>query len=253
MQFVRNATVTLLVMFTADGKKTPDTRTPRLAASVWKHTKVGVAVAAAVIAIPFTTSAEPRPFHDGVIVNPDAQTDSQSVSDSAARPGDIALLDACPIDGAGTFEDSWGWARSGGRRHEGVDIIAARGVPILAVRDGIADFTTSNLGGRAIWLTADNGDRFYYAHLDTWEGESRVVTAGEVIGYVGSSGNARGSHLHFETMPQGTVENPFPHTLRACVPPPPPIVNEIAQTNSSAALARNSVVRNEVVRTADRF
>jgi peptidoglycan LD-endopeptidase LytH len=131
---------------------------------------------------------------------------------------DALLLDACPLDGPATFEDSWGWARSGGRRHQGVDMIAERGVPVIAVTDGFAQFKTSNLGGRAIWLTSNDGDRYYYAHLDRWEGESRSVQAGDVIGYVGSSGNAHGPHLHFETHPGGDVENPYPHTLRACVP-----------------------------------
>jgi murein DD-endopeptidase MepM/ murein hydrolase activator NlpD len=131
---------------------------------------------------------------------------------------DPPLLDACPLAGPATFEDSWGWARSGGRSHEGVDMIAERGTPVIAVRDGDAIFKTSRLGGRAVWITADNGDRFYYAHLDGWEGESRRVEAGEAIGYVGSSGNARGPHLHFETLPGNNVENPYPHTFRACVP-----------------------------------
>jgi peptidoglycan LD-endopeptidase LytH len=137
----------------------------------------------------------------------------------ATRRFDAPLLQACPLDGPGTFDDSWGWARSGGRRHQGVDMIAARGVPVIAVRDGFAQFKNSNLGGRAIWLTTDDGDKFYYAHLDSWKGESRRVEAGDVIGFVGSTGNANGPHLHFETHPDGNVENPYPHTLVACVPP----------------------------------
>ncbi|WP_051062952.1 M23 family metallopeptidase [Ilumatobacter nonamiensis] len=138
--------------------------------------------------------------------------------ESVAEPA--LLFDVCPLNGPSTFEDSWGWARSGGRSHEGVDMIADRGVPVIAVRDGFAQFKTNGLGGRAIWLTAPNGDKFYYAHLDAWEGESRDVRAGELIGYVGSTGNAQGPHLHFETLPGGHVENPYGHTLQACVPTP---------------------------------
>jgi murein DD-endopeptidase MepM/ murein hydrolase activator NlpD len=200
---------------------------------------VGIAVAATVISVPFTARAEPRPNHAEADVA--AETDDSTALDATAvRPTDEPLLDACPIDGSASFEDSWGWARSGGRRHEGVDIVAARGVPVIAVRDGQANFTRSNLGGRAIWLTADNGDKFYYAHLDSWEGESRPVRAGEIIGYVGSSGNAHGTHLHFETLPGGSVENPYPHTLQACVPPPPPVIDEIARVNASRTFSRTT-------------
>lgn len=203
-----------------------------------RHVKIGIAVAATVISVPFSARAEPRPIHDQIAVQVITGGDSAS---NAVRPEATPLLDECPVDGSSTFEDSWGWARSGGRRHEGVDIIAARGVPVIAVRDGEANFTSSNLGGRAVWLTAANGDKFYYAHLDSWQGESRTVTAGDVIGYVGSSGNAKGTHLHFETMPQGAVENSYPHTLGACVPPPPPVINEIARMNASAAIARQNL------------
>lgn len=187
----------------------------------------------AAVAIPLTAAAEPRMGHapleqavpdlDGLDVdtNSDASTD------------DAPLLDACPIDGPGTFEDSWGWARSGGRSHEGVDMIADRGTPIVAVRDGSAEFTTSSLGGRAVWLTAANGDKFYYAHLDDWNGESRDVHAGELIGWVGSTGNANGPHLHFETQPAGVVENPYLHTLVACLASPEErATNEIDAANA---------------------
>ena len=183
-------------------------------------TRAGLAASIATI----TLAALPDAAH--------AEFRSDQVSIVADAPD--PLLDACPIAGPSTFEDSWGWARSGGRRHEGVDIIAGRGTPIVAVRDGFAQFKNNRLGGRAIWLTAENGDKFYYAHLDDWEGESRVVEAGELIGYVGSSGNARGSHLHFETLPGGNVENPYPHALGACVPTPAELaaaqrpVNELA-------------------------
>jgi len=152
-------------------------------------------------------AAEPEPFsvHGVVTLTP-------------TEPNDDELLAACPIDGEATFEDSWGWPRSGGRSHQGVDMIAERGTPVIAVVDGDAVFKQNRLGGNAVWLTAPNGDKFYYAHLDSFEGRSRTVEAGELIGYVGSTGNAQGPHLHFETLPGGGVENPYGHTLAACVP-----------------------------------
>ena len=107
---------------------------------------------------------------------------------------------------------------------------------------GFAQFKNNRLGGRAVWLTAENGDKFYYAHLDSWEGESREVEAGELIGYVGSTGNARGAHLHFETLPDGNVENPYPHTLGACVPTPEELAATQQPPNDLALLARLRVI-----------
>jgi murein DD-endopeptidase MepM/ murein hydrolase activator NlpD len=95
-------------------------------------------------------------------------------------------------------------------------MIAPGGTPIAAASAGFAEFKASNSGGNAIWLTTVGGDKFYYAHLDSWEGSSRDVSAGEIIGYVGSSGNARGNHLHFEAQPNGTPTNPFPAVTTAC-------------------------------------
>ena len=128
----------------------------------------------------------------------------------------VGELDACPVPGAARYVDGWGDARSGSRRHLGVDMEAPRGTPVLAVRDGDAEFKRSNLGGNAIWLTTPNGERFYYAHLDAWEGESRPVEAGDVLGYVGQTGNARGDHLHFETHAGETAVNPYPFVEAAC-------------------------------------
>jgi murein DD-endopeptidase MepM/ murein hydrolase activator NlpD len=137
---------------------------------------------------------------------------------TAAQPVGVATLSACPVDGDTEFVDDWGDARSGGRRHQGVDMVADRGTPVVAVRDGDAEFKRSNLGGNAIWLVSATGERFYYAHLDRWAGTSRTVTAGEVIGYVGSSGNARGTHLHFESRVGQQAVNPYPLLDAACRP-----------------------------------
>lgn len=95
-------------------------------------------------------------------------------------------------------------------------MVADRGTPVLAVRDGAAEFKRSSLGGNAIWLVSPTGERFYYAHLDRWQGTSRTVTAGEVVGYVGSSGNAAGNHLHFEAHAGEETVNPYPLLTTAC-------------------------------------
>lgn len=134
----------------------------------------------------------------------------------AQAADDEPLLAACPIDGDHEFIDSWGWRRSGGRSHQGIDVGANAGTELYAVRDGRVDNKRSNLGGNAIWLTTDDGDKFYYAHLDAFVGDDREVQAGELIGYVGSTGNAGGPHLHFEVHPGGSVENPFEHVIEAC-------------------------------------
>lgn len=143
---------------------------------------------------------------------------AHSVPPTSRRPAVVRELDACPVPDATHYVDGWGDARSAGRRHEGVDMEAPRGTPVLAVRDGAAEFKRSNLGGNAIWLATPSGERFYYAHLDAWEGESRLVDAGEVIGYVGQTGNARGDHLHFETRAGETAVNPYPFVEDACAP-----------------------------------
>lgn len=126
---------------------------------------------------------------------------------------------ACPIPSGSEFVDSWGAGRSGGRRHKGVDMAGDRGAPIVAAQTGAIHFKRNRLGGNAAWLTTSLGNKFYYAHLDSFEGDSRDVREGEVIGYVGSTGNAQGPHLHFEVHFEGEVSNPYSATFAACVQP----------------------------------
>lgn len=130
---------------------------------------------------------------------------------------------ACPVAGPVTFVDSWGAPRSGGRTHEGVDMIAARGTPIAAIFSGVIQrATTSNLGGITIWLLSDAGDEFYYAHLDGYADGIATgvrVSEGEIIGYNGSTGNAPDylPHLHFEYHPGGgSPVNPYPLVDSIC-------------------------------------
>lgn len=134
-----------------------------------------------------------------------------------------------PVQGleASDLVDTWGAARSEGRAHQGIDIMATQGTPVLAVADGrIAKFFDSERGGVTIYQV-DEGENwiYYYAHLNArvWHlREGDQVRRGQVIGYVGSTGNATTPHLHFEIQRagadgrwwRGEAINPYPF-LRA--------------------------------------
>lgn len=127
----------------------------------------------------------------------------------------------CPFTpGRTSFIDSWGFPRSGGRTHKGVDMFAARGEPMYAVQAGSATSSSNRLGGITVHLRANTGHTYYYAHLDSraFSG-TKSVEQGEVVGYNGNSGNARGGapHLHFEIRPGGGGPvNPYPTVRAAC-------------------------------------
>lgn len=129
---------------------------------------------------------------------------------------------ACPVAGAVSFTDTWGAPRSGGRTHKGVDMIAPRGTPLVAIYAGtIRRISTNSLGGKSVWLRANNGDEFYYAHLDGYGDISvgQSVTEGYVVGYNGSSGNAPNwlPHLHLQYHPGGGGPvNPYPLVKSIC-------------------------------------
>jgi peptidoglycan LD-endopeptidase LytH len=129
----------------------------------------------------------------------------------------------CPFTpGRTSFIDSWGYPRSGGRTHKGTDMFAVMNEPMYAVQSGTVMLTNSALGGRSIWLRADTGFAYYYAHLTSWAvSNGQRVRQGEVIGYNGNTGNAIGGapHLHFQMHPGGLnspAVNPYPTLVGAC-------------------------------------
>jgi len=136
----------------------------------------------------------------------------------APNPAPVTGSFSCPVNGPNAFGDTWGAARSGGRTHEGVDLISPAGTPLVAVVSGSVQFKQTRLGGNSVWLTGSDGNKYFYAHLSAFEGSSRGVSQGEVIGYVGATGNANGTnHLHFEIHPGGgAAVNPYSTVRKYC-------------------------------------
>lgn len=131
-------------------------------------------------------------------------------------------LEAAPTQGPCGYGDTWGDARSGGRSHAGTDIFPGAGNYVYAVVDGqltgrVWDGAGQN-AGNAWSLTGPDNTRYFYAHLSDFAPDLRVgstVRAGQIIGWIGSTGNASAPHLHFEVRPGGGVAvNPYP-ILRA--------------------------------------
>ncbi len=125
-----------------------------------------------------------------------------------------------PVAADYSFIDSWGFPRATGTPaehwHEGADIFAPTGTELVAVETGvISRLSDGGLGGRALYIEGQSGSKHYYAHLTGYaEGieVGTIVTGGDVVGYVGDSGNARGGtpHLHYEIHPGDRPVNPYP-------------------------------------------
>jgi murein DD-endopeptidase MepM/ murein hydrolase activator NlpD len=124
----------------------------------------------------------------------------------------------CPVAGSVEITDSWGAARSGGRSHQGTDMMAASGTPTVAPVGGTVEHRSSSLGGLSWYVRGDDGTTYYGTHLSGYENEGAGwVAAGTVIGYVGETGNAGSPHLHFEIQPGGGASiNPYPTVAAAC-------------------------------------
>jgi peptidoglycan LD-endopeptidase LytH len=133
----------------------------------------------------------------------------------ARQEAPVALPDPLASPRKSRFVDSWGNSRSGGRRHEGIDVFAAKDTPVLSTTSGLVTRVgTNNLGGRVVWVLGPGLERHYYAHLNRY-GDVRAgdrIEAGTIIGYAGNTGNARGGavHLHYGIYRNGSAQNPYP-------------------------------------------
>ncbi len=136
--------------------------------------------------------------------------------------GIIIPMVTCPVDGPHYVTNSFGDPRGGGtRRHQGNDIMSPGGTPVVAVVDGTLSVRTGGLGGNS-WLLQGAGALFYYAHLSDFSAsDGQHVSAGQLIGHVGNTGDAAGgpTHVHFEIHPgQGWTQaiDPYPSLSKVC-------------------------------------
>lgn len=168
---------------------------------------------------PVTTSpARPtEPANTSTAASQAPPAPQEPLAPAVAAPLEPSGSWQCPVAGPTAFGDTWGAPRPGGRTHQGVDMMSPKGTPLVAVVAGTVTMKTNALGGNVVWLTDTDGNKYYYAHLSAWEGSSRSVGAGEVIGYVGATGNTTANHLHFEIHPGGgAAVNPYPTVRRSC-------------------------------------
>jgi len=202
-------------------------------------TEILVGYADAGASVPDPTAALPTDESAPDAIDPSDAVDAPSLYDTTATqstpPGGYSanppidadqrnqLLDGgymFPVLGATTadFSDDWGAPRATTGHHQGIDVFAPNGTPLLAVHDGtLFRVGWNNLGGRRLWLADDFGNLFYYAHLAGFSPLAREgarVRRGDVIGFVGTSGDAKGTppHVHFEIHPGGKWSvPPFPY------------------------------------------
>ena len=136
-------------------------------------------------------------------LNPDGSLDHLTAGAVLTLPGNPVWI--CPVQGKVSFTDTWGAPRPGGKTHQGTDMMAARGTPVVANLGGSLEPRTGPVGGIAYYLHADDGNSYYGAHLDALTAAAGRIAAGQQIGVVGDTGDAKGgaTHLHFELKPGG--------------------------------------------------
>lgn len=134
----------------------------------------------------------------------------------ASMPAPVTLGIPVANIRAPMLRNSWHAPRDAGRRrHEGMDIFAPRGAPVLAATEGIVLRSGKNkLGGNVVWVMGPGGQRHYYAHLERFGAihTGMRIQPGTVLGHVGNSGNAAGTppHLHYGIYTAAGAINPYP-------------------------------------------
>ena len=133
----------------------------------------------------------------------------------------LQVVGPFPVAGLAYWTDDWHACRAGCTRlHEGLDIFALSGTPLVAIADGfVSQKVVGELSGTSIEITDDQGVQYFYAHLSAWAEPIQVgdqVETGQVIGYVGNTGNAITTppHLHLEVQPGGIPVPPKPYVDR---------------------------------------
>jgi len=173
-----------------------------------------------------------------------------------------------PVVGGARFSDDFGGPRADTGFHQGIDLFAANGTPLVALHDGtLFNVGWNRLGGHRLWLDDGRGNLFYYAHLSGYAPLARdgaTVHAGDVIGFMGDSGDAAGTpfHLHLEIHPAGRWAVPpieyvrqwqghTPGLASGVAPAPRPItvpdgtavVESVSDISAASGLDRTALLR----------
>jgi murein DD-endopeptidase MepM/ murein hydrolase activator NlpD len=183
------------------------------------------AAAAAELARLRAAQSVPQPSAAQPVPQPSAAPSSARSSPVQAAPNPGSPAPIIPNPGAGAFQCPLGgsaysnnYGPRGSGFHYGIDMFAQTGTPLVAVKAGSVNYVANEgAGGNVAYLAADDGNVYFYAHMSSFVGGARRVAQGEVIGLVGSTGNASGPHLHFEMRiggVNGQRVNPY-STLRA--------------------------------------
>jgi murein DD-endopeptidase MepM/ murein hydrolase activator NlpD len=193
---------------------------------------VSVAGASPTEVIPPVPLPTPEPAAASSVEAADANASEESVPTTPEAAAAVTAANATgalliPVQGvqAAKLVDTFTQSRGAGRLHDAIDIMAARGTPVLAAADGrVVKLFNSKPGGTTVYqFDREEKLAYYYAHLDRYAdglAEGKVLKRGEVIGYVGSTGNASpdAPHLHFAVFVlgpekhwwQGVAVNPYP-------------------------------------------
>ena len=186
-----------------------------------------------------------------IIVQPALETDTPFILNSYIIPSYLF-----PVAGhsSSAIKSFWGAPRDAGRRrHEGIDIFAPRGTPVIAATGGRIRYTGERgLGGKQVWLRTDflGGNSLYYAHLDSIADVSGRVEEGDTLGFIGNTGNAITTppHLHFGIYTRSGAVNPLPFVYESNRPEMP---SSIGYPNRQELIVNSAVANLRLAASLD--